>query len=111
MIYAEVLEVPDVESARVPPKPTINNLLRHSRSEENIIEAESKSSEVPKDLLTESHASSSNLNIPTISSSGDLHSNSDCWSQEDDEISLQVGWNINLIIIFYVKLLALYISI
>ncbi|XP_021961803.1 phosphatidylinositol 4-kinase beta isoform X2 [Folsomia candida] len=89
MIYAEVLEVPDVESARVPPKPTINNLLRHSRSEENIIEAESKSSEVPKDLLTESHASSSNLNIPTISSSGDLHSNSDCWSQEDDEISLQ----------------------
>lgn len=98
MIYAEVLEVPDVQTAKVPSKPTISNLLRHSRSEENIVEAECGSNNNNAgdkvDSLIESHpsSSSSHSNIPKIASSGDLQSNSDCWSQEDDEISLQVSY-------------------
>lgn len=90
MIYAEVLEVPDVQKAKLPPKPTINNLLRHSRSEENIVDGvcENTSNPERKTLMTESHPSSSS--IPVTLSTSDLNPHADCWSQEDDEISLQV---------------------
>lgn len=100
MIYAEVLEVESIQSTRIPSKPTINNLLRHSRSEENIMEGEgnpsTSSSTREISLCVESPPSSSASNLPTtVNSSMDLHIGSDCWSQEDDEISLQV-WKYTL---------------
>jgi len=95
MIYTEVLEVESIQSVRIPPKPSINNMLRHSRSEENIAEGEgnppSSTSTREISLCVESPPSSSASNLPTTAnSSQDLHLGSDCWSQEDDEISLQV---------------------
>ena len=101
MIYAEVLQVADTQTARLPPKPTMNTMLRHSRSEENIIEGvvhpSIKSYGTPpstengsdSNLTTStSPPSSSPSNIPTSNSSC---FDSDCWSQEDDEISQQVS--------------------
>jgi len=94
MIYAEVLEVSDVQTAKIPSKPTITNLLRHSRSEENIIEGEQTNSVSTEDKIlsigSPHFSSNSNSNLPTTNSSADLNSTADCWSQEDDEISLQV---------------------
>jgi hypothetical protein len=92
MIYIEVLEVPNAQTAKIPPKPTITNLLRHSRSEENLIEGEiSCPVNSEKSLTVQCPPSSSSPRLPSTHSSSDLHSsNADCWSQEDDEISLQV---------------------
>ena len=99
MIYAEVLQVPDVQKCRIPPKPSINNILRHSRSEENIIEGTASPSSNPSShngdssnlSNDQSPPSSSTSNIPTSNSSCiDLNLNAECWSQEDDEISQQV---------------------
>lgn len=99
MIYAEVLQVADVQKCRIPPKPSINNILRHSRSEENIIEGTASPNSNPSShngdssnlSSDQSPPSSSTSNIPTSNSSCiDLNLNADCWSQEDDEISQQV---------------------
>ncbi|CAL8144049.1 unnamed protein product [Orchesella dallaii] len=96
MIYTEVLEVENTQSVRIPPKPSINNMLRHSRSEENLVEGEgnppssTSTREISLCVSVESPPSSSTSNLPmTANSSQDLHVGSDCWSQEDDEISLQ----------------------
>jgi len=93
-MYAEVLEVPDVQTVRVPSKPTINNLLRHSRSEENIAEGETMNSHNinGKNANVESpHLPSSSSMSKSNSSCTDLNVGADCWSQEDDEISQQVS--------------------
>ncbi|ODM94358.1 Phosphatidylinositol 4-kinase beta [Orchesella cincta] len=94
MIYTEVIEVENIQSVRIPSKPSINSMLRHSRSEENLVEGEanppSSTSTREISLRVESPPSSSASNLPTTAnSSQDLHLGSDCWSQEDDEISLQ----------------------
>lgn len=100
MLYVEVLEVPDAHSARLPPKPTMMSMLRHTRSEENIVdgvvsdENEQTSStpggEPDSGMISGASPpslSASNIYITTASNSScfDL----DCWSQEDDEISAQ----------------------
>lgn len=90
-----MLEVENIECTRLPPKPTINNLLRHSRSEENIVDGDNKpiSSSTTEigGIIFQAGPSCSASNLPTvINNSMDLHIGSDCWSQEDDEISLQV---------------------
>lgn len=102
MIYAEVLQVESIQSAKIPSKPSINNLLRHSRSEENIVEGEvslpppstssrSTRTEISLSVSPPPSSSASNLPSTTNNSTMDLHLGSDCWSQEDDEISLQVN--------------------
>lgn len=73
MIYVEVLEVEDIHTSSVPAK--IINTLRQTKSEENLIDYFGQSDSV-------SPASFSMY--PTNDD------DADCWSQDDDEISLQV---------------------
>lgn len=71
LIYVEVLEVEDTQTTPVPAK--IINTLRQTRSEENLLEH-----------FNHTEAARAQFNVyPSIDDDGD------CWSQEDDEISLQ----------------------
>ena len=71
LIYVEVLEVEDTQTAPVPAK--IINALRQTRSEENLM-----------DYCLHGDVGKVSFNVyPSIDDDGD------CWSQEDDDISLQ----------------------
>ena len=72
ILYVEVLEVEDIHTSPVPAK--IMNTLRHTKSEENLVAERSNTNEHPHPFPT----------YKMDEESGD------CWSQEDDEISLQV---------------------
>ncbi|KFM69447.1 Phosphatidylinositol 4-kinase beta, partial [Stegodyphus mimosarum] len=71
LIYVEVIEVDDIHGAAVPPK--MINALRQTRSEENL-----------PDYFGNQDFSGVSFSLhPT------LEDDADCWSQEDDAISLQ----------------------
>jgi len=70
------LEVEDLHTSPVPPK--IMNTLRHTKSEEN--------------LAAEVAAQAESASLCAFSVYGNPDEETgDCWSQEDDEISQQVG--------------------
>ncbi|XP_076030661.1 phosphatidylinositol 4-kinase beta fwd isoform X2 [Oratosquilla oratoria] len=94
IIYVEVLEVNNINTAPIPAK--LINTLRHTRSEENLIDSNS-SSQPDLTTLTITNTNSSIVgstsSIPSSLSSPHLTSGfvdePDCWSPEDDEISQQ----------------------
>lgn len=71
LIYVEVIEVNDIHTSSVPPK--IINALRHTRSEENL----------PEYFEPQELASVSFSIYPS------LDDDAECWTPEDDAISLQ----------------------
>ncbi|KAK4315336.1 hypothetical protein Pmani_013427 [Petrolisthes manimaculis] len=99
IIYVEVLEVEDLNTAPVQIK--LAHSLRHTRSEENLLNSPASTSSSQLDLTatptTTTTATTSGLgstsSIPSSLSSPHLTSGyvdeSDCWSHEDDEISQQ----------------------
>ncbi|XP_068207877.1 phosphatidylinositol 4-kinase beta [Palaemon carinicauda] len=99
IIYVEVLEVDNVDTAPVQAK--LTHSLRHTRSEENLADSPASTSSSQLDLTTTptttATATTSGLgstsSIPSSLSSPHLTSGyvdeSDCWSHEDDEISQQ----------------------
>lgn len=102
IIYVEVLEVDSVDTAAVQNK--LAHSLRHTRSEENLINnspASTSSSQldltaatpITTTTTTTSSGLGSTSSIPSSLSSPHLTSGyideSDCWSHEDDEISQQ----------------------
>ena len=74
MIYVEVLECENMLTCQVPNK-LLENTLRYTRSEEDLVTYYSTGSTSPRDFSV-------------YGSCGDFD-DADCWSQEDDEI-LQV---------------------
>ncbi|KAG7162169.1 phosphatidylinositol 4-kinase beta-like [Homarus americanus] len=99
IIYVEVLEVENLVTAPVQAK--LTHSLRHTRSEENLVDSPASTSSSQLDLTatptTTATATTSGLgstsSIPSSLSSPHLTSGyideSDCWSHEDDEISQQ----------------------
>lgn len=99
IIYVEVLEVDNLDTAPVQMK--LTHSLRHTRSEENLADSPASTSSSQLDLTTTptttATATTSGLgstsSIPSSLSSPHLTSGyvdeSDCWSHEDDEISQQ----------------------
>lgn len=99
IIYVEVLEVDNLDTAPVQIK--LTHSLRHTRSEENLVDSPASTSSSQLDLTatptTTATATTSGLgstsSIPSSLSSPHLTSGyldeSDCWSHEDDEISQQ----------------------
>lgn len=99
IIYVEVLEVDNLDTAPVQAK--LTHSLRHTRSEENLVDSPASTSSSQLDLTatptTTATATTSGLgstsSIPSSLSSPHLTSGyideSDCWSHEDDEISQQ----------------------
>ncbi|KAK8739035.1 hypothetical protein OTU49_003802 [Cherax quadricarinatus] len=106
IIYVEVLEVDKLDTAPLQVK--LTHSLRHTRSEENLVDSPASTSSSQLDLTatptTTTTATTSGLgsttsglgstsSIPSSLSSPHLTSGyideSDCWSHEDDEISQQ----------------------
>lgn len=73
MIYVEIIEVDDVQGSPIPPK--MINALRQTRSEENL----------PDYFGVQDFSGISFSLHPSADDDGD------CWTQEDDAISLQVS--------------------
>lgn len=113
IVYVEVLEVEDLYTSPVPTK-IMGSSLRHTKSEENLTGGEQSSSSGPSNLpnMESQHTTPSSIARQTpvkISSvyplkSSDIAFNfpdddpSDCWSQEDDEITQQVHLQILIIL-------------
>ncbi|KAG1656200.1 Phosphatidylinositol 4-kinase beta [Nymphon striatum] len=72
LIYVEVLEVDDIHTSPVPPK--IINTLRQTKSEEN---------------LNDYFSQPDSVSPASFSMYPNNDDDADCWSQDDDEISLQ----------------------
>ena len=72
LIYVEIIEVDDVQGSPIPPK--MINALRQTRSEENL----------PDYFGVQDFSGISFSLHPSVDDDGD------CWTQEDDAISLQV---------------------
>lgn len=72
LIYVEVIEVDDVQGSVVPPK--MINALRQTRSEENLPD----------------YFGVQDFSGITFSLHPNADDDADCWTQEDDVISLQV---------------------
>ncbi|XP_063613901.1 phosphatidylinositol 4-kinase beta-like isoform X1 [Penaeus indicus] len=99
IIYVEVLEVDNLDTASVQAK--LTHSLRHTRSEENLVDSPASTSSSQLDLTTTPTTTAtvttsglgSTSSIPSSLSSPHLNSGyvdeSDCWSHEDDEISQQ----------------------
>ncbi|MCL4128231.1 UNVERIFIED_CONTAM: hypothetical protein GTU68_061528, partial [Idotea baltica] len=99
IIYVEVLEVEDIETSSLQAK--LTHTLRHTRSEENLMDSPASTSSSQLDLTsglaghtnTSTSGLGSSSSIPSSVSSPHLVSGfideSDCWSHEDDEISQQ----------------------
>lgn len=73
MIYVEIIEVDDVQGSPIPPK--MINALRQTRSEENL----------PDYFGVQDFSGISFSLHPSVDDDGD------CWTQDDDAISLQVS--------------------
>lgn len=73
MIYVEIIEVDDVQGSPIPPK--MINALRQTRSEENL----------PDYFGVQDFSGISFSLHPSVDDDGD------CWTQEDDALSLQVS--------------------
>jgi phosphatidylinositol 4-kinase B len=82
ILYVEVLEVDNIETTPVPQK--MLNVLRSTKSEENLManERPSSSTTATQPSATMLHSNSMGMLCP--------YDNDDCWTQEDDEISQQV---------------------
>eukprot|EP00095_Tigriopus_kingsejongensis_P010476 maker-scaffold1269_size51662-snap-gene-0.14 protein:Tk10476 transcript:maker-scaffold1269_size51662-snap-gene-0.14-mRNA-1 annotation:"phosphatidylinositol 4-kinase beta" len=93
IIYVEVVKVCDMDTSPTPEKITTN--LRHVRSEEQIQEATSEtpssssSSAASHGLVESSSLSSLAVNHPPITVPTMEVDSPDCWSQDDDEWTLQ----------------------
>lgn len=68
-----MIEVEDIQSSAVVPR--VMNSLRHTRSEENLL-------------------STNNFSHPAVTNGDD---SADNWTQEDDEISQQVGLKLRVV--------------
>ncbi|XP_076355706.1 phosphatidylinositol 4-kinase beta-like isoform X1 [Tachypleus tridentatus] len=74
IIYVEVVEVEDMETSPIPSK--IVNTLRQTRSEENLLD----------------YYSHQDVSLSTFSLYPSVDDDDDCWSQEDDDISVQLQY-------------------
>ncbi|KAB7505196.1 Phosphatidylinositol 4-kinase beta [Armadillidium nasatum] len=100
IIYVEVLETENIETSPLQSK--LSHTLRHTRSEENLVDSPASTSSSQLDLTSSGLAGHTNTSTSGLGSSSSIPSSissphlvsgfideSDCWSHEDDEISQQ----------------------
>ena len=89
LVYVEVLECANVNTAPVPSK-LLENTLRHVRSEEDLAHYNTKPPAEGSSSGGGTGGSSPRPEFSVFGNHGADYDDADCWSQEDDEI-IQVG--------------------